>query len=154
MGSLRAGDMQATTADSDAGSASAGIRRGPLLAALAALLALWLGAMAAVLAAAEGEDARAGELLALLPPGDRGEVGAIAAAAAAGGVMMRGTIFPGLYAVYGEGEGFAGRLRAAGASRVWPPDLLDALSLGGCSWAPPGRPRTPAEVAKLRAGPM
>ena len=153
MGSLRAGDMQATTADSDAGNAPAGIRRGPVLAALAILLALWTGAMAAVLAAAEGEDAHAGELLALLPGGG-GEVGAIAAAAAAGGVVMRATIFPGLYAVYGEGEGFAGRLRAAGASRVWPPDLLDALSLGGCSWAPPGRPRTPAEVAKLRAGPM
>jgi hypothetical protein len=146
--------MRATTADSDIGHAPAGIRRGPVLAALAILLALWTGAMAAVLATAEGEDSRAGELLALLP-GDRGgEVGAIAAAAAAGGVVMRGTIFPGLYAVYGEGEGFAGRLRAAGASRVWPPDLLDALSLGGCSWARPGRPRTPAEVAKLRAGPM
>lgn len=132
--------------------AAEGVRRGPLLAALAGVLVLWLGAMVAVLAAAEGEDARSGELLALLP--GRGEAGAIATAAAAEGVLMRATVVPGLYAVYGEGEGFAGRLRAAGASRVWPPDLLDALSMGGCSWAPPTRPRTPAEVTKLRAGPM
>ncbi len=129
------------------------VRGGILLAALLAVLVLWLGAMAAVLAVAEGEDASAGELLALLP--GRGEAGAIAATAAADGVLMRATVVPGLYAVFGEGPGFAGRLRAAGASRVWPPDLLDALSLGGCSWASPGsRPRPPAEVAKLRAGPM
>jgi len=131
-----------------------GVRGRPLLAALLAVLAVWLGAMVAVLAVAEGEDAHAGELLALLPTGGRGEVGAIATAAAAGGVVMRATIVPGLYAVYGEGEGFAGRLRAVGASRVWPPAMLDALSLGGCSWMPPVRARVPAEVAKLRAGPM
>jgi hypothetical protein len=134
------------------GDPAGGVRGRPLLAALLAVLALWLGAMAAVLAAAEGEDASAGELLALLP--GRGEAGAIAAAAAAEGVVMRATVVPGLYAVYGEGPGFAGRLRAAGASRVWPPDLLDSLSMGGCSWTPPGRRRPPAEVAKLRAGPM
>jgi hypothetical protein len=67
---------------------------------------------------------------------------------------MRSTIVPGLYAVYGEGAGFAGRLRAAGASRVWPPAMLAGLSMGGCSWAPPRQGRTPAEIAKLRAGPM
>jgi hypothetical protein len=68
---------------------------------------------------------------------------------------MRATIFPGLYAVYGEGEGFAGRLRAAGASRVWPPDLLDALRPRRLLVGTAGRrPRMPAEIAKLRAGPM
>jgi hypothetical protein len=53
--------MSDILADADVPAARAGIRRGPVLAALLALLALWLGAMAAVLAAAEGEDASAGE---------------------------------------------------------------------------------------------
>ena len=130
------------------------IRHSPVLAALAAVLLAWLGAMAVALHAGEAEDAGAGELLALFPR-DRGdELDAIAAAATAGGVVMRPTILPGLYAVHGAAPGFAGRLRAAGAARVWPPQLLDALSLGGCSWMPPARPRLPAAVAKLRAGPM
>jgi hypothetical protein len=129
------------------------IRHSPVLAALLAVLLAWLGAMAVALHAGEAEDAGAGELLALLTRAD-GELGAIAAAAAAGGVVMRPTILPGLYAVHGPAPGFAGRLRAAGAARVWPPALLDALSLGGCSWMPPVQPRLPAAVAKLRAGPM
>lgn len=129
------------------------IRQLPVLAALLAVLAVWLAGMAVALRAGEAEDARSGALLALLPRGG-GELGAIAAAGAAEGVVMRATVVPGLWAVRGEGEGFAGRLRAAGATAVWPPALLESLSLGGCSWMPPSVPRQPAAVAKLRAGPM
>jgi hypothetical protein len=127
--------MSDILADADVPAARAGIRRGPVLAALLALLALWLGAMAAVLAAAEGEDASAGELLALLPSGG-GEVGAIAGGGRGRGRGDAVDHRAGLYAVYGEGAGFAGRLRAAGRAGSGRPTCST-----GSAWAAARGPR-------------
>lgn len=122
--------------------------RAHLLALLlaAAIVAAWAGALAAALGTAGTREGRSGELLVVFPRG-LGEAEILTRVANAGGVVMRGTWLANVWQAHGEGEGFAGALRAQGALLALPPLPFESFAVGGCSFGattPLAKPRPPA----------
>lgn len=100
------------------------------LGLLAATVAVWAVLLALSLRAAALPDAASGTLLVLFPP-SLGEERALAAIVGAGGLPVRRTALGPVWVARGEGGGFVGRLRAAGALAALP-DLPFGPGLGGC----------------------
>jgi hypothetical protein len=91
--------------------------------------------LAATLAIAGAGEQRSGALLAVFPRGIA-EAEVLARVARADGVVMRGTWLANVWHVYGEGQRFAGELRAAGAVLVLPTLPYDSFGVGGCGYGP------------------
>ena len=105
------------------------------LGLLALITAGWLMTMLLTVRTAGQVDERNGALLAIFPRGIN-EVEVLTRVARADGMVMRGTWFGNVWHVYGGQADFAADLRAQGAVLVLPPVAGEALSLGGCGYAP------------------
>ncbi|MEK0084403.1 hypothetical protein [Benzoatithermus flavus] len=128
--------------------------RGHLLAFLLGALVViaWMVGLAVTLAIAGAKEERSGTLLAVFPRG-LGETEVLARVAHADGVVMRGTWLANVWQVHGEGERFAGALRAQGAMLVLPPLPYDSFGAGGCGYGavePLKAPRVPVAAPVSR----
>lgn len=106
------------------------------------IIAGWLVTMLLTVRTAGQVDEGKGALLAVFPRGIS-EVEVLTRVAQADGVVMRGTWFGNVWHVYGDQADFAAALRAHGAVLVLPPVAGEALSLGGCGYAPVPRTDRP-----------
>jgi len=110
---------------------------------LLGFLGLWLLVMAIALPLATLPERASGRVLAVFPPGLPAEQRLLAIAAADGRPVL--PMLGGLaWLAESETDSFVGRLKAAGAWAVYPPEIFAVLPDGGCfyiSVRKPGPPR-------------
>ncbi|BBK34791.1 hypothetical protein EDC65_2720 [Stella humosa] len=108
------------------------------LAIAAAIVVAWAAGAGLLLALGTLPPDRSGTVAVLFPPGTGG-MAALAAVAAADGVLVRDTILPNVVIADGREPGFVGRLRQAGALAAYPPLDIGFAMIGGCTGLPPPR---------------
>lgn len=126
---------------------SAGGSGAVAVVAVAALA--WLAVVALALSAARLPGEASGRMVAIFPPAI-GAADALAAVAAADGVLVRQTMLANVVVVEDDAAGFAGRLAAAGAWMTLRPFAVDPIALVGCL----GLPRDPDHRVRAPLNPI
>ena len=106
------------------------------------LFGLWIAVMAVALPLASLPEEAAGRVVVAFPPGLSAEA-RLLAVAEAGGSPVLPLLGGRLWMAEGDGAGFVGRLKAAGAWAAFRPETFAVLPDGGCFYISVRKPGPP-----------